>query len=112
MTLAFHDPVPTTTNWALADEPLLDAALPDPPPPDAALPDPPVPEPVLPEPPEPAAPADAPEPEPPAPEEAAVELVVAVTFCPTMRVTDATIPSIGEASVAEFNAVCAVVTSA
>ena len=107
MTLAFHDPVPTTTNWALADEPLLDAALPDPP-----LPEPPLPAPVPPDPPAPVAAADAPEPEPPAPEEAAVVLVEAVTFCPTVRVTEATIPSIGEASVAEFNAVCAVVTSA
>jgi hypothetical protein len=101
--LAFQDPVPTTTNWALDEELLLDPPL------LALLPDP------VPEPPAPAAPADPPEPEVPVPDEAeaaAVELVEADTFCPTVRFTDATIPSIGEASVAEFSAVCALVTSA
>jgi hypothetical protein len=107
LTLAFQDPVPTTTNWALDEELLLDPPL------LALLPDP-VPDPV-PEPPAPAAPADPPEPEVPVPDEAeaaAVELVEADTFCPTVRFTEATIPSIGEASVAEFSAVCAMVTSA
>ena len=109
MTLAFHDPVPTTTNWALDDELLLDAPLPDP-----LLPDP-EPDPRCPTRPHP-------HPHPRTHRNpkclfltrraAAVELVEAVTFCPTVRLTEATIPSIGEASVAEFSAVWASLTSA